>query len=102
MNIFDARARHNGYIWIGEFRAGEHGEYKPVMENGEVRPFQTAREAREAAQASLIAYMNGKYTSTARRPNIGGKRRPCFDRARSPSPWRLDDRSARHSIVPGV
>lgn len=86
MNIFDARARHNGYIWIGEFRAGEHGEYKPVMENGEVRPFPTAREAREAAQASLIAYMNGKYTSTRQKAEYRWKAETVFRPGKKPIP----------------
>ncbi|WP_349366760.1 MAG: hypothetical protein ABL311_04530 [Nitratireductor rhodophyticola] len=63
MNAFDARARRNGFFWIGEFRAGEHGDYKPVMENGETKPFRSAREAREGAHAALIAYMNGNYVS---------------------------------------
>lgn len=63
MNCFATRAKRSGMDWIGQFRAGEHGAWQTVCRKGEPQHFPDARTAKIAAQAALIAYMNGNYVS---------------------------------------
>lgn len=70
MNHFAAKAVWNGIAWNGLFRAAEHGSFHTVQINGEPAPFATKAEAESAAQASLIAYMNGRYRRTGEKATL--------------------------------
>lgn len=63
MNDIGVRPFHDGISWVSDFRAADHGEWKPVKVNGERARFRSDMEARLGAHEALLAYQRGRYTS---------------------------------------